>query len=300
MAVNDRVPPQRLFASVGLVGVLTLAGCASPVVQEPVAPAPEDDDQASVASMLDPCAKPNLTTVEPGALTFVTSAVPAPPFFLSDQPADRLGLEADLAYELARTLGFRPGEVAWEYAPVEQIMTGEFTDYDIAIGGFAPSEDDRDALDYSQSYLGADLVVMSEDPEAIAAIVDASGDLDSIRWAYTAQGPAPSFLADRGLSLESVTSIVGADQVARGAEIRRRTNAVVIDGISAQWLSETTGERLPVITGLSPTTASFALALVSGNPLLDCVDRALNEMSELGTLDDLRERWLSPAQWRQD
>jgi len=308
VAVNDRVRPQRLFAAVGLIGVLTLAGCASPVVQEPVAPTPEDDDQASVASMLDPCAKPNLTTVEPGALTFVTSAVPAPPFFLSDQPADRLGLEADLAYELARTLGFRPGEVTWEYAPAEQIMIGDFTDYDVAIGGFAPTEDDRDALDYSQPYLEVDLVVVSENPQAIGVIIDgsgevideATGDVDVIRWAYTTQGPARSFLIDRGLSLESVTNIVGADQVVEGAEIRRQSDAVVIDGVTAQWLTETTGNRLPVVPGVGSPTGMFSLGLVPGNPLIECVDRALNEMSELGTLDDLRERWLNPSQWRQD
>ncbi len=300
MAGNDRVRSQRLFGTVALVGAVAVAGCASPVNRESIAPVADDDSQVSVTAMLDPCAKPNLTTVEPGALTFVTSAAPAPPFFLSDKPADRAGLEADLAYELAGVLGFRPGEVAWEYAPAEQVMAGEFTDYDVAIGGYAPVEDDRDALAYSEPYLTVDLVVFSEEPSAIEAIVDASGDVGEIRWAFAAQGPARAWLADSGLTLESVTNIVGADQVVTGTEIRRSSNAVVVDGISALWLSEITGEALPVVAGLDAPTGSFSLAFVEGNPLIECVDRALNEMSEVGTLDDLRERWLNPSQWRED
>jgi ABC-type amino acid transport substrate-binding protein len=124
-------------AAMSLIAVLVISGCSANL-DAGLDPAPiEPQINANTEEvMLDPCAKPNLTTVEPGAITFVTPEVPAPPYFQSEVPADRLGLDADFAYELAEQLGYRPGQVAWEFAPLEQIVQGQFVDFDIALGGF--------------------------------------------------------------------------------------------------------------------------------------------------------------------
>ena len=121
----------------GLVAALVLSGCSANGDEEIDRVQVEPQTNATVESvMLDPCAKPNLTTVEPGAITFVTPEVPAPPYFQSELPSDRLGLDADFAYELSEQLGYRPGQVVWEFAPLEQIVEGEFVDFDVALGGF--------------------------------------------------------------------------------------------------------------------------------------------------------------------
>lgn len=191
--MTERVPRHQIVGGLAAVGVILFSGCASASSQEVMSPIPDSDaDSASLAAMLDPCSTPNLTTVEPGAITFATSGVPAPPFFATDDPSDREGFDADLSYVLAEILGFRPGQVTWELVPVAQILSGEFVDYDVALGDYQPLEDDASPVVYSQPYLD-----------------------------------------DR------------------------------------------------------------SFALVRGNPLLVCVDRAIDEMSEVGTLDELRVRWIS-------
>ena len=222
MAVNERVPRLQQIGGVAAVGALLLTGCASASGQEPVVPTPEVDANAdALAAMLDPCAKPNLTTVEPGAITFATSSVPAPPFFLTDDPSDREGFDADLAYSLAEVLGFRPGQVAWEYVPSEQILSGEFVNYDLALGGFTETGSESSPVVFSQPYLVVD------------ADVPAEPQLE----------PSPNEDDDRNSPADAV---------------------------------------------------ELSFALVNGNPLLVCTDRALDEMSEVGTLDELREGWLDP------
>ena len=222
MAVNERVPRHQLLVGLAAVGALLLSGCASASSQEPVEPTPEADANAdALAAMLDPCAKPNLTTVEPGAITFATSSVPAPPFFLTDDPSDREGFEADFAYSVAEVLGFRPGQVAWAYVPVEQVLSGEFVDYDLALGGFTETGSEGSPVVFSQPYLVVDADVLAE-PQI---------------------EPSPNEDDDRNSPAD-------------------------------------------------PLELSFAL--VNGNPLLVCTDQALDEMSEVGTLDELRERWLDP------
>lgn len=221
-AVIDRVRRHHLVGAHLTVGILLLSGCASASGQEPVAPITEVGANAdALAPMLDPCAKPNLTTVEPGAITFVTSAVPAPPFFLTDDPSDREGFDADLAYSLAEVLGFRPGQVTWEYAPMRQILSGEFVDYDLALGGFTQTGSEGAPVVFSQPYASIDSALLPD--TAVESSPDGGGDFGDV------------------------------------------------SGV-----------------------AELSFALVSGNPLLACVDRALDEMSDEGTLEDLRARWLSP------
>ena len=130
-----------------------------------VAP-PPDDDQSELV-LLDPCSKPNLTTVEPGALTFTTSATPAPPYFLSDQPADRLGLESELAYAVAEQLGFRPQEVTWEFAPAQDVLTGSFLDFDIAVDGYVARPEEFPAIAFSTPYLETTTVLDVADDDSI-------------------------------------------------------------------------------------------------------------------------------------
>lgn len=310
MVVNDRVRRRSVFGTVlgtfGFLGALLLGGCSSTSGQEPLTPVQEPSDDAdALAQVLDPCATLNLTTVEPGAVTFATSAVPAPPFFLTDDPSDRIGLEADLAYALAEELGFRPGAVTWEFISPEQILSGEFIDYDIAIGGFAPSEGEGLPVAYSQPYLEADLLVLADgaEPAEVAQRLTASSadePSDGFRWAFTVQGPARSWLVAQGQSIDAPRTYVGANDVRRGSAIRTSSDAVVVDEFSALWLTEIEGEDLPIVAAVQAPVASYSLALVAGNPLVACVDRALDEMSEVGTLDDLRQRWLDAQVWVED
>lgn len=203
------------------MGVLLLSGCTSASSQEAASPIPEvDDDSAALASMLDPCALPNLTTVEPGAMTFAATAVPAPPFFNTDDPADRDGFESDLAYALAEELGFRPGQVTWKIVPPEQILSGEFIAYDVAIGGLTPNAESL--VVFSQPYLEIDAVILTDTEES------------------------------------------------------------------------------PQEDGATAGAVPLALASVAGNPLAVCVDEALIDMSEAGTLEALRAQWLDASQLSQD
>lgn len=212
---NDRVRRYRFTVGLAAIGFLVLTGCSSAASEESSTPPAEPEAESqSLAQFLNPCAKLNLTTVEPGALTFVTSTVPSPPFFLTDEPSDREGFDSDLAYVLAEQLGFRPGEVTWEIVPTEQVLSGEFIDYDIAIGGLSASAVDTSSVVFSRGYASIKLTepVDTDDPTA------------------------------------------------------------------------------------RPQEIEVTLGLVAGNPLAVCVDEALIELSEVGALGDLRERWLDPQQ----
>jgi len=294
-----------------LVGAAALlAACASSGddgVALPLEPDPSPSTEA--VDILDPCAKPNLTTVEPGALTFATPAGPMPPYFLTDEPSDQLGLESALAYVLAEQLGFRSQEVTWEVVPAEQVLTGEFTDFDIALGGFVARPDEFPIIDYSTPYLVTSVDVVATGDDVRGVLVGGAGStavatqedaprltpLD-LRWTASVQGlgrpwlASQGWLSDRGLTIwaRGGLEMIAAED---GTDVR------IIDEPTQEWLTTIAEEEVSVVPGVTPPDAEYSLAMVAGNPLVACVERALGEMSETGQLQELTTTWLDPVMW---
>lgn len=292
---------------VGAAAMLT--ACASSGADEALPPEPDPSPSAQTVDILDPCAKPNLTTVEPGAITFATPAGPVPPYFLTDEPSDQLGLESALAYAIAEELGFRNQEVTWEVVPAEQILTGAFVDFDIALGGFVARPDEFPIIDYSTPYLvtGTDLVANEDDVRGVlvggvgsaaATTQDDAAQLSplDLRWTASVQGlgrpwlASQGWLSDRGLTIwaRGGLEMIAAED---GSDVR------IIDEPTRSWLTTIAEEEVAVVPGVTPPDAEYSLAMVAGNPLVACVDRALGELSETGQLSDLTATWLEPAAW---
>lgn len=308
MIAFDRARARTVMVLVGAAALL--AACASSGddgVALPLEPDPSPSTEA--VDILDPCAKPNLTTVEPGALTFATPAGPIPPYFLTDEPSDQLGLESALAYVLAEQLGFRNQEVTWEVVPAEQVLTGEFTDFDIALGGFVARPDEFPIIDYSTPYLVTSVDVVATGDDVRGVLVGGAGStavatqedaprltpLD-LRWTASVQGlgrpwlASQGWLSDRGLTIwaRGGLEMIAAED---GTDVR------IIDEPTQEWLTTIAEEEVSVVPGVTPPDAEYSLAMVAGNPLVACVERALGEMSETGQLQELTTTWLDPVLW---
>ena len=308
MIALDRARARTVMVLVGAAALL--AACASSGddgVALPLEPDPSPSTEA--VDILDPCAKPNLTTVEPGALTFATPAGPMPPYFLTDEPSDQLGLESALAYVLAEQLGFRSQEVTWEVVPAEQVLTGEFTDFDIALGGFVARPDEFPIIDYSTPYLVTSVDVVATGDDVRGVLVGGAGStavatqedaprltpLD-LRWTASVQGlgrpwlASQGWLSDRGLTIwaRGGLEMIAAED---GTDVR------IIDEPTQEWLTTIAEEEVSVVPGVTPPDAEYSLAMVAGNPLVACVERALGEMSETGQLQELTTTWLDPVMW---
>ena len=285
------------------LGCVLLSACAADDASggaAGVAP-PPDDDQSELV-LLDPCSKPNLTTVEPGALTFTTSAAPAPPYFLSDQPADRLGLESELAYAVAEQLGFRPQEVTWELAPAQDVLTGSFLDFDIAVDGYVARPEEFPAIAFSTPYLETTTVLDVPDDEARRVLLGVSQQTQpsSLRFAAPVQGTGRPWLLEKGWIPEGGGLALWARAGTEMQEARIVTDAQLIDEPTRQWLESVADIDVSNVAGVDPPDIALSFAMVQGNPLAACVDRALAEMSESGELETITETWLNPEMWRID
>ena len=83
-------------------------------------------------------------------------------------------------------------------------------------------------------------------------------------------------------------------------EARIVTDAQLIDEPTRQWLESIANIDVSNVAGVDPPDIALSFAMVGGNPLVACVDRALAELSESGELETIVETWLNPEMWRID
>jgi len=297
----------RGAAAVVVGGVLlalqgALVGCTAAGSGGAAVPVVPDDDAEAELVVLDPCSKPNLTTVEPGALTFTTSLAPAPPFFLTDEPADREGFEAELAYALAEQLGFRPQEVTWELVPAQDVLTGTFLGYDIAIDGYVARPDEFPAIAYSSPYLETTTVLDVSGDQARRSLLGVNTEVppSSLRFASPVQGIGRPWLLGKGWIPEGGGLALWARTGLEMEQARETTDVRLMDEFTRQWLEAEAGAEITNVAGGEPPDVAFSFAMVGGNPLAACVDRALAEMVETGQLETIKATWLVPEAWRDD
>ncbi|MEL0282137.1 MAG: hypothetical protein VXA76_06400, partial [Actinomycetota bacterium] len=83
-------------------------------------------------------------------------------------------------------------------------------------------------------------------------------------------------------------------------QARESTDAQLLDASTGQWLEEVADVEISGVAGVDPPDIAMSFAMVQGNPLAACVDRALAELSESGELETIVETWLDPEMWRID
>ena len=83
-------------------------------------------------------------------------------------------------------------------------------------------------------------------------------------------------------------------------ESRIVTDAQLIDEPTRQWLESIANIDVSNVAGVDPPDIALSFAMVQGNPLAACVNRALAELSESGELETIVETWLNPEMWRID
>jgi polar amino acid transport system substrate-binding protein len=203
------------------------------------------------------------------------------------------GFEGAVAFEVAERLGFSDDDV--RFVPVgfrESFAPGD-KDFDFALRQIPYGASRAESVDFSVGYLDVHqgLVSVRGSPIARAVSLD---DLRDTRLGAPAGTTGLAYL--EGTIRPSVRPRVFDDLGAAVRALERgRVDGIVADLPSAAFVAR---ERIPggVLVGRLPAAGSpdrFAMAFEQGSPIVDCVDLALREMKDDGTLDAIRREWLA-------
>ncbi len=112
-------------------------------------------------------------------------------------------------------------------------------------------------------------------------------DLPGKRIATVEGTTAAAFLREERLIFAPVASIEDAYRLLANNTV----DAVVYDAPVLQYYALTEGRGRVTLTGALFARQDYGIALQAGSPLRESIDRALLEMHEDGTYDDLYQRW---------
>ena len=298
---------RKLFAFL-VVGSLLFAGCAedNPTIGGTGATATGGTGQTGAGPTAADCASAEADAFKsPGTLTIGTDNPAFPPWFSGgetdahsewkfDDPYTGKGYEAASAYAVAEAMGFTKDQVQWVVAPFNQTYKPGDKDYDFAIEQISYSAKRDEAVDFSESYYDVQqaLVAVKGSPIAGAAsIADLAGytiaaPIGTTSYDYIVAN-IPDATAGSYTTLSDTVAALNAGQV----------DAIVVDAPTAFYLADPFVQEVKdgVVVGLFPPAGEqeyFGLTFVTGSPLVQCANLALEEIKADGTLDAIHQKWL--------
>jgi len=296
---------RRLLVAAASLAVL-LAACANdnPSVGGQPSGTPAPATPATAAA----CASQNASAfTSAGRLTIGTDNPAYPPYFTGGETKDHpewkfndpytgKGFEDEVAYAVAKRLGFAKGDVQWTVAPFGQTYKPGPKDYDFAIEQISYSAKRAQAVDFSDSYYDVNQALVSVKGNPITAaktIADLrpysiATQIGTTSYDFIKNVIQPTKQPGAYNSLSDSVAALNAGQV----------DAIVVDLPTALIMTDPFVQEVKngVVVGQFATSAQgehFGMTFAKGSPLVPCVNQALAELKGDGTLQDITKTWLS-------
>ena len=284
-----------------------ILGAAAAVALVLVACAPEEQEAepgpGPTETVVDACATDQLTLLNGGQLTVGTDNPAFPPWFEGgtpegspweiNDPATGEGFESAVAYAVAGELGFSEDQVVWVEVPFNQSFKPGPKDFDFDINQISYSDKRDQAVDFSDSYYDVNqaLVAVQGTPIADATTVE---ELKTYKLGAPVATTSFDYI-DQNIQPEQDPGVYDTLNDAVAALKNQQVDGVVVDLPTAFFI---TAVQIPkgTIVGQFPTVGEqehFGMVFEDGNPLVECVNQALDRLKEDGTLAAIQQEWLA-------
>ena len=288
-----------------LIGLLALvaAGCGS------------DDDEAAdtgaattagaaATGSADACAPESLQLVNDGMLTVGTDNPAFPPWFDGgtpegsdweiNDPSTGKGFESAVAYAVAEKLGFAKDDVQWIVVPFNNSFRPGPKDFDFDINQISVTDERDMAVDFSDSYYDVNQALVGLNGTPIADATSLA-DLKDAQLGAQVGTTSLAYIEDT-IQPDKEPRVYDTSNDVVAALNGKQIDGIVVDLPTAFFLVGAEEVKNGTVVGQFPSTGGqehFGMLFAEGNPLRDCVNGALTELKDDGTLEQIQQEWLS-------
>ena len=212
-----------------------------------------------------------------------------PPFEAVDGNGQIVGLDADLAREIARRMGVEAHLVTTGYDALYDALT--VNQADVIISALYPDPARSAGFEFSHPYFDAGQVLVTAEGSDISAPTDLAGR--SVACVFGTEGHMQALRWE--LSLDPPPTILTVDDWTAAVTYLRegRADAVVIDRVSAQIAINTEGGLAMV--GPPVVAEPYVIAARHEDAdLIDAINGILQDMETDGELEALVDSWMRP------
>jgi polar amino acid transport system substrate-binding protein len=251
---------------------------------------------ATSASALTKCKTTILKQeVTKGILTVATDNPGYTPWFVNNTPSNGKGYESAVAYAIAAELGVKKKDVKWVVEPFDSSYLAGPKSFDFDINEISYTSARAQAVTFSVSYydvnqsivaLKTDAIVKKHSPSQLKNYL--YGDqIGTTGLAYIYNHIKPTKAPRVYSTLDQAVLALQTGQI----------DAIVIDTPTGQYMASsqiTKGKKLVATqVGQFPSTGEhYGLLFTKGDPLVGCVNEAIEALKANGTLAALQQKWL--------
>lgn len=234
-------------------------------------------------------------TLAEGTLTIGTGNPAFSPWVENDAPESGEGFEAAVAYAVATTMGFDNANVAWVRTSFDEAIQPGAKNFDFNLQQYSITEERKQTVSFSDPYYSTNQAIVgyADSPAVGATTVEA---LKELKFGVQSGTTSLQFLVDN-IAPTTEPYVYDDNAAAKAALEAKQIDAIVVDLPTALYISAVEIEgstvigQFPASDGMAPD--QFGLVFDLDNPLVDCVNVALQSIKDSGELATIEQTWLS-------
>jgi polar amino acid transport system substrate-binding protein len=269
----------------------TATAAPSVAASEPASQAPSEAPSQAVAG----CTPATMATKTAGTLTIGADNPAYPPYFQPSDPAtapwelgdptNRLGFEGQVAWTIARNLGYIGDTVTWIPVPFNNAIAPGPKDFDLYLTQVSANADRAAAVDLSDGYYDVTQAVVAAKDSPLSKATKVSGLKD---FQFGAQVGTTSLTTINDVIAPSKEAkVYDTNDLAIEALKNGQIDGLVVDLPTALIIVNAGQFDGGVVAGQFPSPEGgehFSVVLDKDSTLTDCVNKAIGQMRDSGEL----------------
>ena len=234
-------------------------------------------------------------TLAEGTLTIGTGNPVFSPWVENDAPESGEGFEAAVAYAVATAMGFDKANVAWVRTSFDEAVQPGAKNFDFNLQQYSITEERKQTVSFSDPYYSTNQAIVGyADSAAVGATTVEA--LKELKFGVQSGTTSLQFLVDN-IAPTTEPYVYDDNAAAKAALEAKQIDAIVVDLPTALYISAVEIEgstvigQFPASDGMAPD--QFGLVFDLDNPLVDCVNVALQSIKDSGELATIEQTWLS-------
>jgi len=234
-------------------------------------------------------------TLAEGTLTIGTGNPAFSPWVENDAPESGEGFEAAVAYAVAAAMGFDNANVAWVRTSFDEAVQPGAKNFDFNLQQYSITEERKQTVSFSDPYYSTNQAIVGyADSAAVGATTVEA--LKELKFGVQSGTTSLQFLVDN-IAPTTEPYVYDDNAAAKAALEAKQIDAIVVDLPTALYISAVEIEgstvigQFPASDGMAPD--QFGLVFDLDNPLVDCVNVALQSIKDSGELATIEQTWLS-------
>jgi polar amino acid transport system substrate-binding protein len=271
----------RLVLGVICAGALLLAACGG------------SDSSTDTAAAGHECASGK--TLNAGSLVIGTGTPAFSPWVENDAPESGEGFESAVAYAVANELGFTNENVSWVRTSFDEAIQPGAKNFDFNLQQYSITDERKQTVSFSDPYYTTNQAIVGF-ADSAAASATTLADVQGLKFGVQSGTTSLEFI-NTVIKPTSEPYVYDDNAAAKAALEAKQIDAIVVDLPTAFYISAVEIEGSQVIGQFPPSEGfaadQFGLVFDLGNPLVECVNIALQTLRDNGTLTQIEQTWLS-------